>query len=192
MIPRACAASHEGGGSSPARVAKSTPAAAASPGSTPRPIVRRLIRPRESTSMSRAAWPARPGGGRAAAAPPCRAAACLKQKQAARHPPDPFRAASGVVDTVVADTAIGSREAPGHRGVHADPVDAQRPRPRHRPLVRAVVSSAGRRISCTACTNSLRCSSGRRRRSIRKPAVRTYFIRLRRNRPPALPSSRTP
>jgi hypothetical protein len=127
---------------------------------------------------------------------------------AAHHPPDPLRAASGVVDTVVADAqpyhdrfacdlcqpeqrpAIGSREAPCHRVVHADPVDTQRPRPRHRPLV-APVSSAGRRISCTACTNSLRCSSGRRRRSIRKPGVRRYFIRRRRDRPPALPSTRT-
>ncbi len=33
--------------------------------------------------------------------------------------------------------AIGSREAPCHRVVHADPVDAQRPWPRHRPLVGA-------------------------------------------------------
>ena len=55
----------------------------------------------------------------------------------------------------------------------------------------APASSAGRRISCTACTNSSRCSSGRRRKSIRKPGVRTYFIPLRRDRPPALPSSRT-
>jgi hypothetical protein len=35
--------------------------------------------------------------------------------------------------------AIGSREAPRHRVVHADPVDAQRPRPRDRPLVGASV-----------------------------------------------------
>src|SRR5580692_9352068 len=56
----------------------------------------------------------------------------------------------------------------------------------------APASRAGRSSSWTAAANILRCSSGRRRRSARKPGVRTYFNRPSRGQPAAHPWSRTP
>ena len=87
--------------------------------------------------------------------------------------------------------AVGAGEAPGHRVVPADPVDAQGPGPRCSASM-CPASRAGRSSSWTAAANILRCPSGRRRRSARKPGVRTYFTRPSRGQPAAHPWSRTP
>jgi hypothetical protein len=56
----------------------------------------------------------------------------------------------------------------------------------------APASRAGRSSSWTAAANVLQCSSGRRRRSARKPGIQTYFTRPSPGRPAARPWSRIP